>query len=438
MKPFPLRELRLIDLTTRLFTEPALMGDVKMFEKVRDEEWLRKNEMLLELGVSAKDLQSANKFAAILEAEGVTVEYKDGAKGPIPAVAATDDFMKGLAAHDDPTISALALARLEVRSTIDETRAGRLAEMARRGPIPVYLGYAAAQTTRWGGGDKVNFQNLPRGSDLRRGLYAAPGCLLAIIDASQIEARLLNWCAGQTDIVEKFRRKEDIYSEWATMFYGYPVSKALPAERGLGKLIELSCGYGSGGPTIQKTAARGSYGPPVILSDAEGLQARDLYRSTHRAIAGRGGYWEQGDDALRRMASMEPGRSYQWGVLGVEKDRLILPNDCPMHYRLEWDSEVDSWRRKTRRGWVRIWGGVVAQNVMEGLGRAILGDVALQAVEWGLKPVLLTHDEIVCVVPESDGQAWYDRLENAMRSPPAWAPDIPLDAEGALDKRYVK
>ncbi len=42
------------------------------------------------------------------------------------------------------------------------TRVERFGNIATRGPIPIYLAYAAAHTRRWGGGDKQNAQNLPR------------------------------------------------------------------------------------------------------------------------------------------------------------------------------------------------------------------------------------------------------------------------------------
>src|SRR5260370_22117085 len=107
---------------------------------------------------------------------------------------------------------------------------------------------------------------------------------LGKIDLSQIECRILNTLAGQEDVIEKFRNGVDLYSELATKFYGSPVDKSKPAERGTGKQLELSCGYGAGGPTIVRTARAGTYGPPVYLTDAQGVQARDLYRGTHPRV----------------------------------------------------------------------------------------------------------------------------------------------------------
>src|SRR6185437_4631555 len=192
-RDFPAIEYPIIDLTIRMFTEPRLVGDVELFTTIRDTEFLSKNEGLYALGVGEKDLQSATKFCALLEAEGAEIEWKDGAnETQIPAIAKTDSFMRGLC--DIPgRVGELANARLEVRSTLAETRAGRLKDMAERGPLAVYLYYCGAHTRRWSGGDSVNLQNLTRGSDLRRGIKAPDNFLIAAPDQSQGECRLLNW-----------------------------------------------------------------------------------------------------------------------------------------------------------------------------------------------------------------------------------------------------
>jgi hypothetical protein len=239
---FPKEELRIIDMTVRMFTEPKLVGDVEELQRIQADEWTRKEELVQQLGISKADLNSADKFAALLESLGVEVEYKTTPTGNlIPAIAKTDPFMKELENDADPTVAALATARLEIRSTIDQTRAGRIAGMAARGRLPVYLQYYGAHTSRWSGGDKVNLQNLRRGGDIRKAISAPEGFLIFEPDFSQIEARILLWLAGQFDQLDAFRQGRDLYSEMASEFYGFPVTKAMPAERGTGKQLILSC-----------------------------------------------------------------------------------------------------------------------------------------------------------------------------------------------------
>jgi DNA polymerase family A len=432
---FPVTEYAIIDMTVRLFTEPTIRGDIKLFEKVRDEEWTRKNEILYSLGVNSKDLASANKFAELLENEGVELEYKNGKNGPIPAVAATDDFMKGLVDHENPRVAGLANARLEVRSTIDETRAGRLAGMASRGAMPVYLGYCAAHTTRWAGGDRVNFQNFPRGGELRKGLMAPQNYFLAVIDLSQIECRILNYVAGQHDIIQAFRENRDLYSEGASRFYGKTINKKdNPTERHLGKVLELGCGYGMGAERLRVTCKAGALGGPSILLDvSEANAAIKAYRDAHQKVVG---YWKQGDNMLTHLAQGEG--AVEWGPLTVEKGKIILPNAAPIHYRLEYDLEERQWRRKTRRGWVKIWGGHLAENVVQAMARVVMSDAMLRIRRRGYRIVLTTHDEIVVLIPQQDAQQHYDYLLQEMKATPNWLEGIPLDAEGMFAERYEK
>lgn len=238
---FPPEEIKVIDTTIKFFTEPVLRGDVDMLAKVWEGENTKKQMALEELGVTASELQSADKFAALLREEGVEPEMKNGKNGEIYAFAKTDQFMRDLLENDNDRIRTLAEARIGQKSTLLQTRAETLGWMARRGPMPVYLRYCGAHTTRWSGGDGCNWQNFKRGSDIRKAIMAPDGFLLAAIDSSQIECRLLNYLAGQNDVIEKFRNGEDPYVGIASAFYGRTITKAEPAERGTGKQAELSC-----------------------------------------------------------------------------------------------------------------------------------------------------------------------------------------------------
>ena len=438
---FPLEEFGVIDMTVRMFTEPEMVGDRAMFERTRDEEWLRKAETLVELNVLPTQLKSVAKFCELIETEGVEVEYKEGKNAPIPAVAATDDFMKGLADHDNPRVAALASARLDVGSSIDETRAGRLAGIAARGGMCVYLSYAGAHTTRWSGGDKVNFQNLPRGGALRKALCASKGSLLAVVDLSQIECRILNYVAGQHDIVEAFGEGRDLYSELASRFYGREIDKKKdPTERHLGKTMELGCGYGMGASKLATTCRRGALGgPPIILEPDQAKAAIDTYRHSHAQVVN---YWREGDNMLQHLAHMPKGASVQWGPMTVERGRITLPNNAPLWYDLEVRENPKTgksgWARTTRKGWASIWGGGLVENVVQAMARVVMSQAMLRIKAMDFKIVLTTHDEIVVVVPEESGQQCYDWLVQEMKRTPEWLPGIPLDAEGVLAARYEK
>ena len=438
----PRKELEIIDLTVRMFTEPVIEGDVALLEDIGRREVARKEAALAELGVTAKELGSAQQFAAILTGIGVEVEMKETPAGNIiPAVAKTDEFMKGLLEDENDIISGLAAARLDVRSTIDETRSGRLAGASRRGKLPVYLGYCAAHTTRWGGGDKVNFQNFRRGGEIRKALMAPDGHLLLVVDSSQIECRILNYLARQDDVIERFRRKEDPYVGIASKFYGREITKADKAERGTGKQLELSCGYGAGADSIVATAKRGTYGPPVQLTDAEGLNARNLYRNTHPRVVD---LWGEGDQVLAFMGGPVKGDT-DWRVVKVHANGdgsgwIEGPNQTRMLYVLEWDAIKEQWKRKTRRGWSKIWGGHLVENLIQYLARIDISDIMVEVKNslFDLKLAWMSHDELVYVVPEGAAEERLAQVMALFRREPDWLPGIPLDCEGSLSKRYEK
>jgi DNA polymerase I-like protein with 3'-5' exonuclease and polymerase domains len=96
-------------------------------------------------------------------------------------------------------------------------------------------------TGRWGGDDKVNLQNLPRKSPLKKAMLAPDGYTFIDCDSSQIEARTLAWLAGQDDLVEAFDKGEDVYKIMASRIYGVSVDEVTDTQRFVGKTTILGC-----------------------------------------------------------------------------------------------------------------------------------------------------------------------------------------------------
>lgn len=427
----PPEELFLIDKTIRMFTEPALAGDIPYLEKFQYDEWQRKNELLHELGTTSSELQSADKFCQLLEAEGVEIEMKPGKNGDIPAISKTDDFMKGLLEHENERVADLAQARLDVKSTIDETRAGRLTGMARRGGMCVYLTYAGAHTHRDSGGDKINWQNFKRTGALKKGICAPPGYLIADPDSSQIECRVLNEVAGQRDVMERFARKEDPYVGVAGAFYGFPVNaKDHPQERQLGKVVELASGYGIGAMKLQA----GLKQKGIILTDEEAQRAIDAYRGTHPAVVQ---LWRTAGKMIAALAGTD--KPVQWGPMLVHTGRIELPNGTSLHYPdLHFDQATQEWRYAKRKNlYTKLYGGKLVENVIQALARIITFSAAARIIKQsGLKMVNREHDKLVFLVPNDQYATQTNEwLKQQMCVAPDWLPNIPLAAEGDLKER---
>jgi hypothetical protein len=194
---FPASELRLIDLTVRMFTEPVLQLDKDLLQAHLVAEQKRKAAILDRFDKDT--LMSNPQFANMLVSFGVQPPMKKSpANGKQTfAFSKTDEEFKALLEHPDIGVQAVVAARLGTKSTIEETRTERFIGIAKRGPMPVPLRYYAAHTGRWGGDDKINLQNLQRVSPLKYAIVAPFGYVMIDSDSSQIEARMLAWLAGQ-------------------------------------------------------------------------------------------------------------------------------------------------------------------------------------------------------------------------------------------------
>jgi DNA polymerase family A len=438
-RDFPPEEFDVVDSTIKMFTQPELIGDSAVFAKVWQEEAARKQAMLDKLNLTAKDLGSDEVFASLLRARGVEPDTKTTEKGNTKfAFAKTDPFMEECLSDEDPEVRALAEARLGTKSSLLQTRAATLGWMASRGPLCVYLHYAGAHTSRWSGGDDTNFQNWTNGSDINSAVVAPDGYLIGEPDCSQIECRLLNFCAGQWDKIEEFRNDKDPYIAVASKFYGFPVNKDdHPLERQLGKIVELQAGYGSGGNKIRSTVRVKSFGK-IILTPAQGVEARDAYRSTHPAISGRGGYWDQGEICIKRLANFE---SYEWGPLRIRCDavsrkrRIVLPNGIQLVFdTLEFFSDPDDgdryWRLKTRKGWVKLYGAKLVENVIQALARVVVSQAMIRLKKLGYRCKNTKHDSLWLLIPKDDRLEEHEAviLREMSRELP-WLPGCPLAAE---------
>lgn len=439
--PFPLEELETIDITMRMFTDSVLKADSKILADIWEREATQKQERLERLQIDATKLRSEDRFAELLRAEGIEPEMKDGKNGEIYQFAKSDPFMEELLEHEDDYIRALAEARVGAKSTTVQTRAETLGWMSSRGNLCVYLSMYGAHTTRWAGGDRSNFQNFKKSDPdfpiedeepfkLIDAILPPEGYYLVKPDESQIECRLVNFLAGQDDKIEDFRLGRDPYVGVASQFYGFPVNKKdHPRERQAGKVIELQCGFGSGGEKIRNTLRVKA---KIKITSEEGVKARDAYRETHPAVVR---YWKDGNAILKHLAS---GSGLTWGPMHVHDHRIWLPNKMPLIYdSLEWhvpDEGGDAyWRLKTRKGWTKMYGAKLVENVVQALARVIISQAMIRIARLGYRVVSTEHDSLWILIPK-DGQEeqHLQRCKDEMVSPLSWLPGIPLACEGEL------
>ena len=438
---FPKSELKLIDLTLRMFTEPTLGLDHERLEEHLTKTQLIKEDLLKSAGIEDKaDLMSNPKFAALLGKFGAPCPMKiSPTTGNMTfALAKSDQGMKDLLEHDDPHVQSLAAARLGVKSTLEETRTQRFIDISGRGMLPVPVRYYAAHTGRWGGDDKINLQNLPsRGPNakaLKKCIVAPEGSSIVEADSAQIEARMLAWLAGQDDVVQTFASKGDVYKKMASAIYNVDEGDVTKDQRFVGKTTVLGAGYGMGGEKFQLALKNSG----VDITKAEAAKIIGIYRETNDMISN---MWKQAGTMLRYMVrgdSMPFGKD---GVLGVDTyaPGIKLPNGLLIRYDELEEAENEKggteYSYKTRMGRTRIYGGKVVENVTQALARLIIGEQMLR-ISKKYRVVLTVHDSIVCCVPDNEAETCKAYVEECMRWVPAWADGLPVDCEAGIGKNY--
>jgi hypothetical protein len=435
---FERSELKQIDMVVRMFTEPCLLLDHDLLVDYARSIQAEKLTLLFSAGVTLDEVMSNEKFAEALRRRGVNPPMKRSpTTGKLAyAFAKTDFGLKELEDHPDQAVQTLVAARLGNKTTINETRALRMAGMAERGPACMYYNFAGAhQTLRLSGGDKTNWQNLQRGGTLRDAIYAPEGYVVVVVDSRNIEARVVDWLAIQEDALEVYRKFDrgegpDVYCVMASKFYHREITKADKEERQLGKVIKLACGYQMGGERFQETA-RIMGGLTIDGRTADrGVQA---YRSTHPMVVQ---LWNRAGSALAAMASPDEDSRHMdpRGLLTIEKNRIRLPSGLHLKYP-ELSFEGGGWSFKGRAGRTHIYGGKLVENAVQALARIVVMDQIVQ-VNKKYKAAMTTHDEGVFYVKEEDAEEALAFAIEVFSQPPAWAPDLPVAAEGKIAIRY--
>jgi DNA polymerase I-like protein with 3'-5' exonuclease and polymerase domains len=436
---FPREELKLIDLSLRMFVEPTLDLDLGLLEQHLVETRDYKDKLLYSAGVDKQDLMSNAKFAALLKGLGVAPPMKiSPTTGKETfAFAKTDEDFKALADHDNPKVQSLVAARLGNKSTLEETRTQRFIDISKRGLLPVPVKYYAAHTGRWGGDDKINLQNLPsRGvaaKKLKKSIVAPEGFTLIEADSSQIEARVLAWLAEQEDLVEAFANDEDVYVKMASRIYGVEEEEVTPEQRFVGKTTILGAGYGMGAVRFREQLK--NFGTEI--SESEAARVIKIYREANRDIYN---LWKAAQNTLvylSRGDALPLGRNNLLQV-NVDKCGLELPSGMLLRYEDLSGEQGEmgiEYTYKTRRGRTRIYGGKVIENVCQALARCIIGYQMLE-VSKRYKVVLTVHDSIVCCVPDEEVTGARNYVETCMRMIPQWAADLPIDCESGVGKSY--
>lgn len=425
---YPDKELWLIDLIIRMYTEPKLMIDKLLLKRYIVADGLEKERVMAQLNIAEEDLRSSDRVAELLRKAGVEPPLKlsptnpDGP--PIYAFAKTDEGFQALLEHDNMKVRILAHARMGAKSVLGPTRANRMLSVG--SPFPVFYNYYGAHTGRLSGGDKLNAQNYERGSVLRKSITASSNHLLVGRDFSQIEARVVAYYAKQTDLMQSFASGIDVYAEFATVIYNVPVTEdSDPDKRFVGKTAILGLGYQCGAARFKAMLAAKNY--RVDLSFAESIVK--LYREKYPKIKR---LWWRLNDLIPLIADHQELEILP--DIWMRKGNIILPNGMPIRYpNLRYEDR--NWIYDGRTGKAKLYGGKLLENITQGVCRIIETDAMLTISRvWSV--VLTTHDDITLHVPENEAQQANRCLEIVMQQVPKYLSKISLDSTGGIGVRY--
>ncbi|PZO72295.1 MAG: hypothetical protein DI640_13050 [Sphingomonas taxi] len=453
---FPAGEYNTLSWTIDMAVNPMLFLDPVPLRQLELDEKRLKHELVAKTGVKQTDIASNQKFADLLRGLGVEppVKVSKTTGKETFAFAKNDEKFLDLLEHEDDRVFDLIRARLAVKSTIKETRAHKLLGKSANGLFPVHLNYSGAMNThRLSGGGGDNVQNMTRGSLLRKALVAPKGYRVIAGDLSQIELRGNCLASGQTDILDELRNKGDVYIRFAKEIYADPSLNKHdnPEERTVGKISELSLGYKSWADTFRIMLRAMAN---IRIDPNEAIRIVRLYRQTHPMIAQA---WKIYDNWLQIMLRGEtPYMDHPINLpITLKPDGFVLPsglevtypgltrydfdNQCPVprDYVAGRDSNVGLAYRNERRpgGYAKVHAGVLNNNLIQSVCRDV-NMVAAEKIRRDLpdidptaRMVMSVHDESVVVAREEYTDEVKAMMQQHMRTPPAFWPDLPVDCE---------
>jgi len=375
-----------------------------------------------------------------------------------------------------PNVIRRALELRQEGSQTSVAKYAKMLEIQREGKIRNTLVYHGASTGRWASRGGLNLQNIARPtisdeeieraipsvfiqakgsmqelSSLVRSAISAPlGKTFVDVDFSSIENRVGVYLAGQKDKVEMFRKGLDEYKVFASeSLYRVPYDEVTKDMRQISKSAVLGAMFGQGAKGLVKYAE----GMGVTLSEVQAKNAVDNYRMSYARVKD---LWAMCESAAIQAVE-NPGNPFRAGdrlVLKVAKNALWmqLPSGrliCWQRPQLEllttpWGSQKVGVTVHSQNTYTRQWGrnaligSSLFQSAVQGTARDCLAVAMLNLEQAGYEVINSIHDEVLLLVEEQSAESALADVTNIMITPPTWAPDFPLAAEGWHGKRYRK
>jgi DNA polymerase len=290
------------------------------------------------------------------------------------------------------------------------------------------------------------------------------GYCFCIADYAAIECRGVAWIAGEEGLLHTLASGGDVYKEMASRIFGVPVDQVTDAQRQVGKVTVLGCGYGMGSEKFRIYC--GLSGVDLAAAGTSADACVEAFRAAYPAIAGRpagciegkpyrsGGVWSQLDRAAK--SAVTEGGVWTAGKTKWAYDGFTLCCELPSgrvrRYRnARIEDRIPGYARAlgldrpkatllydSDRGEQYLYSGKIAENVVQALCRDLLATALVECERRGLPVVTHVHDELVAEVPLADRDRSLNLLATVMTTPPAWAAGMPVAVEAYAAPRYLK
>lgn len=291
-------------------------------------------------------------------------------------------------------------------------------------------------------------------SMLRGCFVAAEGHEFVAADFAAIEARVLAWLAGAAKLLESYRTGGSAYLDMSEVIFGRRVSKkADPFEYQVSKNTVLGCGYQMGADRFREqmqeqtgvwldvdlcqravSSYRGLYHEVPLLW-------RGMNSTVQAVVGGQVGSWTDVPSTLGKIAfridpsgwltmRLPSGRSLWYPAPRLSQRKAPWGDMVPCVTTACVHPETKQWTRQA------LYGGLLTENAVQAIARDLMGEAMFRVEAAGYPVVLSVHDELVTEPVQGHGSV--DEFCALMATPPAWAADCPIAAEGWRGTRYRK
>lgn len=286
---------------------------------------------------------------------------------------------------------------------------------------------------------------------VRTALIASPGKVFSVADFSAIEARVISWLANEKWRMDVFRGDGKIYEATGAKMFNVPISAITKGSvlRDKSKISELALGYEGSLGALKRMG-----GERMGLSDTEMMSLVRKWRMANPAIVD---MWKEIDEASKEAVRYQRPVSCTCRNIIFDCNGEFMTIQLPSGRKLFYygpkfkDKKIGCSTMPTRvlcyqgvvqetKQWGEIdtYGGKLTENIVQAISRDLLGNSMLNLEANDYHPVCHIHDEVLCEVPEENAQAYYEEMASIMGTPPEWASDLPLRADGYTTPFYLK